>query len=328
MSFGKGQRVGKVTLTTADGKPVDGSSPADPPADPPPESKPETQPEPPNDEPDKAASSNNHPKARSQKMPNKPNNKPNNRKPSRKRDENFEARVRRAVRSEKKRVWEALGLEGDFDETKLGEKVDELLKAREENKSAIERFEGRASTLEEKMSDLKAELSRVTKERDRLTNDLKGKDEEISDMQVEHELREHAWRAGIKDPDYAIELLRRHARDLPEEQDPDVPKFFEDLKQDKSKRYLFEESSVAAGPKSAAEQQAAQQAAAQQQQQSQQPGQQGAPQGQQTAIPDQGAPKPAEGGEAEPKQKGVMEMNSREFAAHTDKNYDYRPGMA
>lgn len=323
--FGKGKRVEKVQLVTNDGTAVDEpgkESPA------PAETKPqETPAEPPPAEPSpkEAAAKGETAERRAEKKPErtrmakpKTNQKP--RKPAS--EEAVLSRARRLANKELRKVAAALGME-KYDEEELNQRLDEMVKAREDNQSALERLDGRAKTLEEQNAELRAKISQLNKDLTDSRREAENAKGELEEYKVVHEIAEAAMRVGVTDTDYAVELFRRHASKLGDNEEPDVNAFFEGLKNDPKRRYLFKEEEVTAGPKPAGEtpQQPAQPAQPQQPQ-----GQQGATQGQ-NSIPDQGAPAPANPG-AQPEGKDALDMNPREFAEHTAKNYGFRPGRA
>lgn len=246
----------------------------------------------------------------------------------RNRDEAFEARVRKAIRVEKRKVWESLGLDGDFDETALNEKLDSLLSAREENKSVVERLEGREKRLQEENNELRSKVAELERASESAKHEAESAKAELEELSVEYELRSLATASGVTDLDYGLELFRRHASTLPEDADVNegtVKTFFEELKKDPAKKYLFAEASVSAGPRPIAEK-----TGTQPQQTQTQPGQQGAPQGQpnKTDIPDQGAPKPEGAQTPDGEGANVLEMNKADFARHSREKYGYSPGMA
>ncbi len=343
MTFGKAQRIeGGVQLLANDGTPIGGPTgepiqtpPVDPgvsanppaaqppasppPVDPgvsanPPASAANNPPKPPGGEPPKS-----EPPKGTQTMA-KPKNQKRNQPPGKKpvSEEAVLSRARRMFRKEMKVVAQALGME-EYDEDKLREALGEMKKAREDNQSALQRSDGRIKGVEEQNGELRGTVSQLQRELTAARRDLKMAVQEIDDSSVVHEIEKAAGSVGFRDTDYGVELFRRHARGLPDGQDPDVSKFFEDLKKDQSKRYLFTEEDVTAGPKPGA------QTVPQQPQQPQQPpGQQGAPQGPNN-VPDQGAPRPADPG-GQPQATDALSMNSREFSQHSQDKYGYRPG--
>ena len=327
MTFGKAQRIeGGVQLLANDGTPIGGPTgepiqppPAQPPPDPnvlanppasasdnPPKPSEGGQTEPPKTEPPKRDPKMAKPKT--QRRNQSPKNKPAS-------EEAVLSRARRMFRKEMKVVAQALGMD-EYDEDKLKEALGEMTKAGEDNQSALQRSDGRLKGIEEQNAEFRGKVSQLQQELTTARRDLKQAMQEIEDSTVEHVIEKAAGLVGFRDTEYGIELFRRHARGLPDGQDPDATQFFEDLKKDQSKRYLFMEENVTAGPKPGAQ-------TVPQQPPQQPPGQQGAPQG--PNVPDQGAPKPADPG-GQPQAPDALSMNSREFSQHSQEKYGYRPG--
>jgi hypothetical protein len=165
-----------------------------------------------------------------------------------------------------------------------------------ELKSRIRELEKEKSTIE--VAKLKAERQAIVAERS------------LENMKVEVELRAEAQAAGVTDTDYAIDLLKRHAKQLPETEELNPKSFFEGLKKDPSKRALFERADVAAGPTPVANE----------------------PQRQSQGQPTPGQPvKPGDqlNPKAEPapgEQINVEALSKRDFNAHTSDKYGFRPG--
>lgn len=326
--FGKGRRIeGPVQLLANDRTPI-GDPPADPKAPPPASESPPADAKPRPAEagkeetktPEKRNSmaTRNNRKLKQQTRSSKP--------PS---EEAVLSRARRIAKKELKKFATALGME-EYDEEAVNARLDEMVKAREENQSVLERTEGRAKTLEEQNGELRAKNAQLTQDLTRARKELEAAKQELDDFQVESEIEKAAVSAGFRDSDYGIELFRRWASTQPEDADLDPAAYFEELKSDQSKRFLFVEETVTAGPKPGTQaaphnpQQPGQPGQGQQTQQP--PGQQGATQGQGN-IPPQGAPSPA-GGQPDGQPKNVLDMNPREFAEHTRNTYGYSPGRA
>ncbi len=319
--FGKGKRIENVQLLTNDGKPI-----VEPGQDPP-APAPDPAPNPPADPPPadgipKAAAPEGQPAERpAEPKPKRiPMAKPktNRNKPAS--DEAVLSRARRMARKELKKVATALGME-EYDEEEINKRLAEMTSTRSDNQSALERADGRTKGLEDQNGDLRGKVSQLQRDLTESKRKAVVAQEELDEFKVVHEIAEAAFRVGLRDADYAVELFRRHANKLPDGEDPDVDAYFEGLKNDPEKKYLFKEETVTAGPKPADA--APQQTPVQPSQQTQQPGHQGAPQGQ-NSIPDQGAPNPANPG-GQPKEVNVLEMNPREFSDHTAKEYGFRP---
>lgn len=253
-----------------------------------------------------------HPKEAA--MPKNKNNKPNRKPPNKVTEEAVLSRARRMMRSQMKKVAQVLGME-EYDEAKFNEKVDELAKAQEEKKSVLERFESRASNLDEENKELRQKIAELDAQLAKERGARESLEHQIETSKLEGDIREAAVAAGIRDVDYGIELFKRHCREIPDEQEDNVDptRFFEDLKKDPKRRAIFTEETVPAHPPSAAERLAGNKTIPQ-----------GAPQGDQPTTPSP-APKPA-GGQPGAEVIDALSMNPRQFADHSSQKYGYRPG--
>lgn len=248
-------------------------------------------------------------------MNTKQQKKPQRKQRSQNVEETIVARARRMARSQLRKVAAAIGMEGEFSEEAFNAKITELAKAQEEKQSVVERIEGRANTYEEENKELRQRIAELQVEKAAATRKAEAHERELFNHQLESEIKEDAIAAGVADVEYGIELFKRYARDLPEDQEGeiDVKKFFEELKKDPKKRALFQPEEVTAHPPSAADRAAA----------NQQPGHQGATQGQTS----QAAPKPA-GGQNGVEEVDAVKMSPQQFADHAMAKYGYRPGQA
>lgn len=242
-------------------------------------------------------------------------------------EETVISRARRLMRAEMKKVAQALGLE-NYDPNTVNAKLEELKKARESGMSINERYEQQLNELRAQNQELNAQLGTATGELQKHRKDLVQAQKAQERLQVEYEIRTIASKAGINDLDYGVHLLKQHIKALPADQqvlnDEAVRVYFEGLKKDPGKRYLFQEERVPAGPQSVADEKTkAAASAVAAQPTAQQPGQPA-----QTQIPGQGAPTPATGAAGEKKEVNALEMGKRDFNAHTREKYNYSPGMA
>lgn len=235
------------------------------------------------------------------------NKKPNrNRQPS---NETVVSRARRMMRSEMKKIAEALGME-NYDEAEFKKQLEEMRKAREENLSHSERVERRLTALEESNTKLKAQNNQLNKELGVYKRKAENKEMEVSNLEIEHEIRRSAWEAGVQDIDYAIHRFKQHVLGLSDtDPDPDPKEYFEGMKKDPKLKYLFQEREVPAGPSSEAERSTGDG--------------KGAPQSQLT----EGAPKPAQTQETG-KPPDVMDMSGKDFRDHVQSSYGFRPGIS
>ena len=165
----------------------------------------------------------------------KPKPKPAAKKPS---DDAVLSRARRMYRSKMKKVWEALGVEGTFDEARLDEVLEGLVKDREASMGAQERVEARLNKLEEQNSELRAKQQASQAEADKARRELEQERQQRENLEVENQILDEARKVGILDGDYALHLFRKHVQTLPEDQEPDPSGYFEGLKNDDSKRPL------------------------------------------------------------------------------------------
>jgi hypothetical protein len=213
------------------------------------------------------------------------------------------------------RVAKALGLEG-ADKAKLDEKLAALEKERASGTPVSERLEARVRELEEERGKWAVERERFKTELNRSRRDAEKEQRKRADMEVEHELREHAAKLGIRDTDYALHLFGSHIRQNGDSE-VDPAKFFESLKSNSAYRYLFNEEAVAAGPR---------------------PGVPAAVQGVGASVPagapaaaSPGAtppPPPAPPGKAQAAEvSDVMDMKAHDFKRRTADKYGFRPGM-
>jgi len=221
--------------------------------------------------------------------------------------------ARQQVNKEVARISKALGIEGT-DKAKLDAKLAELEKQRTDGQPVQERYESRIKELEEERGKLMVERERLKTELNRAKRDVEKELRRRSDMEVEHELRALAAKSGIRDPDYALHLFGEHVRKNGDAADPS--NFFEGLKINTAFRYLFNEETVAAGPKAGIPA-AASQAGAQVAQATAPASSTGTP-----------APTPAPPGKAQAAEDSdVMDMKSIDFKRRTADKYGFRPGM-
>jgi TolA-binding protein len=228
-------------------------------------------------------------------------------------DETVLSRARRMFRSEMKKVAQALGME-TYEKEAFDKKIAELLKAREDGMSNVERQDKRMKDFEDRISELNTKLTQSSVEAKRLQRELQEKTSELEGIQTETEIRELAFSAGLKDVDYGIHQLRAHIRKLPEgeEINPEgITKFFETMK--KSKPFLFGEERVPAGPSSLAEERS--NGSAQ-------------PSPGNGTLPAQGAPPPSDPGKAQKDEVNALDMKKVDFNKHTREKYGFSPGMA
>jgi hypothetical protein len=240
------------------------------------------------------------------------------------------SRARRMAKKELRKVAEALGLD-EYDDEAVQQVLEEMRAAREENMTVLERTEGRAKNLEEQNAELRSKVSQLQHDLTKSQRELEEASQDLADFQVEAEIEKAAAAVGFRDTEYGIELFRRWAAAQPDESELDINSYFEGLKKDPNKRYLFTEEEVTAGPRPAGDTtqppqlHASQQG--QQQSQQQQPGQQGQSQGHNN-LPDQGAPPPANPGGQPDAPTDALSMNPKEFSDHASRKYGFRPGMA
>lgn len=148
-----------------------------------------------------------------------------------------------------------LGLAGE-DITE--EKVVVALKAAQDRIKEIEA--GNTPDLVKEVDRLKAENLQLKKKAVKAIRVAKAKEQEAKDRDVEFEIREAAMTAGVKDVDYGIHLFRSHVVGLAEgSPEPEPKKFFEGLRTDEGKRYLFDAGTTLAGTRTIAEENRTQQ---------------------------------------------------------------------
>ena len=311
MSFASGSQQlppgTQPVLVTSDakGNQVPIPAAAAPPPDPGGQAPPVEPPAAPSAEPDKPKEA---PVAAKPK-PNKPSAKPNKRRSAS--GEAVLSRARRMYRSQMKKVAQALGFD-EYDEATFNAKIEEMTQSQQASLSTSERQAGQLKEVETSRSHLLGEKQSLQTELNKARRGLQAAEKQLENFRIEVKLRETARDAGIRDPDYALHLLMKHSDELPEGQEPDVPAFFENLKRDASKRHLFNEESVPAGPRPVAEQQPNQPA---------QPT--GEPQSQQVPQP---PPKPA--GPAGAEMPNALEMDDQTYNAHLKERYGYTRGTA
>lgn len=232
-------------------------------------------------------------------------------KPSKRRfsEETVLSRARRLMRQQLNPVAQVLGLEKYEPET-FKQKLDELKKQKEDGLSGSERSEKRVKELEEKVVDLNTRLSKASEEGTRLKREYASLQKEHERERTESEIRELAQKAGVADLDYGLHLLKSHILKSGEEVG-DVSGFFEALKKDPTKKLLFVEEKVAAGPRPLAEEK------------QNQNGQNG-----NGHLPAQPAPKPAEPGQKTGEEPDVLKMNKGDFGSYAREKYGYAPGSA
>lgn len=234
-------------------------------------------------------------------------------------DPRFNQRIDRLAQDktdrELARIAKALGLE-KFDRKTLEAKLVELEKAKEDGLSISDKLDKRLSNLQGEVERLKLEngkmrgdLQKARKERDRAVRDRE-------DYKIEHEIRSAAMGAGIvDDPDYALELFRRHVQET-KQYDANPSDFFNGLKAEKKYRHLFIEEDVNAGA---------------------QPPRSANPSARETPppskIPPQGPPPPASGKGATNQvdvlatdENGKPNMSPRDFKRYANEKYGFVQG--
>jgi molecular chaperone GrpE (heat shock protein) len=231
------------------------------------------------------------------------------------------ARARRLARSEMRQVAQELGME-KWDPVEFKKIATQLRKSQEAAQTDNQRAAQQLKELQDQNAELRAQLKTQSAEVAQLKKAQAQWDSQRERMEAEYEIRTAAMQVGITDTDYAMELLKRHLVALPDDQPaPDPKDWFEGLKQDTTKRFLFREESVAAGPQPIASQQKPAGA-----QPAQQPA---APAGAQPSnIPPQGSPAAAQPGGAQPEAPNALDMKKRDFNAYSREKYGFSPGMA
>lgn len=224
------------------------------------------------------------------------------------------SRARRLMRAEKRKLWNLLGFEGDYDDAKFEEHVAGLAAQKESTMTDQEKNAARIKELETQVATLNGKLATSQESETKARQALQSAEKKFQRASVEAEIREAARAVGIMDPDYAIHLYREHLKKLPEaERDQKAPMpdqyFGEVLKKDPSKKHLFREEVVAAGPKSVA----AEQTQTQPPPPAQTPANGTAP----------AAPKPGDATAKPP--ESVEKLSPRDFAKETERKYGFRP---
>ena len=165
-------------------------------------------------------------------------------------------RAQRMSRAMLRPIAEALGLPSDFRREDLEGLVQDLKQKREsgmgdeEKRKAAEDAQKREmQKLQQKLDAAELRASRAEKANEQLEADKLDLTGQLAEAKADAEISVAAANAGVVDLDYAKTLLRREAEKLTEEPGADfVPKFFENLKKDPTKKLLFKEGSVMAGP--------------------------------------------------------------------------------
>ena len=186
--------------------------------------------------------------------------------------------------------------------TRLGVPIEEAERIVKEGGASSSR--SAQATADESLMRENAKLKREVDQRKReveFTKKKASKDvQRLKDRQIDAELRFAAMAAGITDPDYAVELFARAARDGKEK---DPAKFFGSLKT--SRPYLFEKT--ATPPEAAPAEVPATTAPAE------------------SAQPGEVKPTPAPAGTPTGGVK-VEEMSPQEFTQYTRSQYGFSPG--
>lgn len=215
------------------------------------------------------------------------------------------ARARQMARAEKRKIWAALKIPGEFDETKFAEAIESLSAKAEAAAATGDRFADKARDLEAKNRDLEAKNRELQQKLTKTARDLAAKTSAYDDLKIETGLREAAKDAGIIDPDYGLELFKRHIRTLPPDaHDPSPGEWFSELKKDPNRKHLFRAEDVDAGPRPASESLAGKGT---------------------TPATNQPPPKPAAGANEQPP-SDAGSMNRRDFKKHSLETYGYTPG--
>lgn len=233
---------------------------------------------------------------------------------------NVETRLRGAVRKERRRLWDSLGLDGEFDETKFDERVANLRKGEGSptNPADSTQTSSKLAELREQNEELQAQVSTLQSRLSKSQRDLQVQKDEMEFAKVEWDLEARARALGVnpEDADYVKHRFRQHVEALPEGQEANFEQFIEGLKS--KNKHLFAAGRVAAGPPSAAEQRAA---ANGQQSSGPESSAQGANGGQRASDATG-----SESGTGEPDApKDVDSMSQREFADYVQQKYQHRP---
>jgi hypothetical protein len=247
------------------------------------------------------------PKPTSKAEPKKPTQKKGGKPAS---EEAVLVRAKRMYRGKLRQVWEALGKDGPLDEEALDGELKRLVEERESQMGDRERQESRLAKIEEQNAELRTKLASAQAAAEKAEKARATEQQRREHVEIEHEIRDVARDAGVRDGDYALHLFRSHVKGLGDDQDVDPRQFFESLKKDDSKRHLFREEPVKAGPSTLEKDQ---------QQQATPPGQPNQPQPQ---------PKPAVAGAQSNGPDDALALDKRSFNQRTADKYGFRPGMA
>lgn len=235
-----------------------------------------------------------------------------NREPS---DEAVLSRARRLAKKQMTPMLEALGLTADASQEQIQEALSGLTKARQENMGAVERAEEKLRQAEAKLEEEKALRKEAEAKASGLESQVEELQGELEYMQADFTFRSAARKLGVVDEDYAMELLKRKLNSMPDDaeiEDDFAEQFFQGLKEDKSKSYLFGEVETPAGPSPASNQDAIDSG--------------GTPPGDGNPAPEnQPDPNPSPAGKPEP-EEDVSELDRRAFNRRTYQKYGYRPG--
>ena len=231
---------------------------------------------------------------------------------------------------------EALGVEADSHSS--------LLEAVKAAKSETQSTNENASALEAKYARLKEEHAKLQNETTKVRQMYRKAEKErrkyYDDLQ-EHlmvsEIKDSARAAGVRDEDYAVHLFRSHV--LSDGEYSEQPgNFFESLKTDQGKKFLFDEELTAAGPSSLKDQLEEQkkldpanapdeeQASGEEQQKAAEGEQEGSNEGGEDSKitgEDKAAEGNAQGGDV-----NSFEMEKKDFQDHVHDKYGFRPPMS
>jgi len=203
--------------------------------------------------------------------------------------------ARNEVSKELGRFSRALGLGDDYDPAKLEAKIQELQRGGGQPDEATKALMAQVADLKAQQEKQQRELAKERERAERAERNAK-------DVEVEAELKEYAMKAGVRDSKYALHLFAEHVQSGAEDVDPE--KFFEGLKADKTKRYLFAEETVLAGPTTPTPEQKVE-----------------------TAPAPANPAAPKEEDLTERDDKGKYKTNNREFAERTSAKYGFRPSV-
>lgn len=211
------------------------------------------------------------------------------------------ARAKRLARAELKKVAEALGLE-NFDEATFQAKLAELKSARESGMGDAEKHASRVRELESKLLEQKRAVLEAKTQAARLQKQIKQVEVEKTRSSIEAKIAEAAKLAGVRDSNYATHLFREHVlSNGAHKSDPNL--FFESLKKETDKAFLFEPKTVGAGV------------------------QQKLPRADAHSKIETTQPEPKINTGAPEEKDTVDEMNPAEFAKRTREKYGFRPTM-